>query len=408
MKAHLRAVLVLLPGLTALPAAADVVTDWNEIAVSAGYAASLLPPFQSRNAAIVHLAVYDAVNSARPTYTPYRRLWPAPPGTSPEAAAAAAAHAVLAHLYPDQAAKLDAALAASLAEVADEKARAQGQALGQQVAAALLAERQGDGADAPNTYRPVTTPGAYAPTTLPIVPTWGAVRPFGLDSGRQFRPAPPYRLDSAEWAKDFREVKRLGAKVRSERTPEQTEAARFWEYTGAGTYNPMVRQVAAAKHLDLAANARLFALTSMAAADAIIAVFDAKYTYNFWRPVTAIRNADGDGNDATDVDPAWEPFIATPLHPEYPCAHCINQSAVARVLELEFGDEAAPFTLKSPTAPGVEHRFTRLSAYVQEVIEARVCDGVHYRTSGQVGAAMGRQIGDHLVGKYFKRAAPSR
>ena len=149
-------------------------------------------------------------------------------------------------------------------------------------------------------------------------------------------------------------------------------------------------------------NARLFALYAMAMADSYIAVFDAKYTYNFWRPVTAIRNGDIDGNDATERDPAWEPFIATPMHPEYPCAHCINSAAGAAVLEAFFGDAVPPFSLTSPTAPGVTRRFSRLSDYVSESIDARVYDGVHYRTSGEVGAAMGRKIGEYTVQNYLK------
>jgi hypothetical protein len=156
------------------------------------------------------------------------------------------------------------------------------------------------------------------------------------------------------------------------------------------------------KTLDLLDNARLFALYAMAMADSYIAVFDAKYTYPFWRPVTAIRNGDIDGNDATERAPAWEPFIATPMHPEYPCAHCINSAAGAAVLEAFFGDVVPPFSLTSPTASGVTRKFSRLSDYVRESIDARVYDGVHYRTSGEAGAAMGRKIGEYTVQNYLK------
>src|SRR6185503_4972918 len=207
----------------------------------------------------------------------------------------------------------------------------------------------------------------------------------------------PYALTSREWATDYDEVKRMGAKTGSARSAEQTDIARFWELTGPATYNPLVRQLSAAKRLDVTDNARLFALVSMATADALIAVFDAKYAYNFWRPVTAIRNGDLHGNDAVERDAAWEPFIPTPMHPEYPCAHCITQSAAAGVLQAFFGDAIPTVKLTSTTAPGVTRSFVRLSDYVQEVVNARVYDGVHYRTSGIVGADMGRKIADHAL-----------
>ena len=171
------------------------------------------------------------------------------------------------------------------------------------------------------------------------------------------------------------------------------------------TYNPVVRQISAAKGLDLLDNVRLFALFSMATVDAGIAIFDAKYTYNFWRPVTAIRNADLSGNNATERDPTWEPIIPTPMHPEYPCAHCISQGSAASVLEAFFGDAVPTFTMTSTTAPGVTRKFSKLSDYVTEVVNARVYDGVHYRTSGEVGAAMGKKNGQYAVQNYLKPIA---
>jgi vanadium-dependent haloperoxidase-like protein len=393
-------------GLTG-PGAADVVTDWNEIAVAAGYTAGIAPPAQSRQITIVQLAVFEALNAIEPRYRPYRKPRTAEPDRSPELAAAAAAHYVLVRFYPDQAKAFDTAFQPTLDLVADAKARARSVELGEAVAAEVLAERKDDGADAPNTYRPFTTAGRYVPTVFPLGSRWGAVRPFVLERGDQFRPPAPYALTSAAWAKDFAEVKRMGAKVGSARSAEQTDIARFWEFVGPGTYFPMVRQVARAKGLDALARARLFALASMAGADAMIAVLDAKYTYNFWRPVTAIRNADLDGNEATEIDPAWEPLITTPMHPEYPCAHCITQTAVAQVLQAFFGDEVPRFTLRSPTAPGVERGYSRLSDYVSEVVNARVYDGVHYRTSGEVGVAMGRKIGQYVVDHALPEAAPA-
>ena len=387
---------VLLAGLGAT-ASADVITDWNEKAVAAGYTARQGPPVHGRIVAMVHLAMFEAVNSVESRYRPYRARLTAEPGASRDAAAASAAHYLLARVYPDQAKDFDKALQVSLAAVSDEASKAAGVRLGEQAGAAMLAERSKDGAGGPNTYRPHTTPGQYVPTVLPAAYGWGNVRPFALKSGNQFRPPAPYALTSAEWATDFNEVRRMGAKTGSARSAEQTDIARFWELTGAATYNPLVRQLSAAKRLDVVDNARLFALVAMATADAYIAVFDAKYTYNFWRPVTAIRNGDRHNNDAIERDAAWEPFIPTPMHPEYPCAHCITQSSAASVLEAFFGDAIPPAKLTSTTAPGVTRTFVKLSDYVAEVVNARVYDGVHYRTSGLVGADMGRKIGEYAV-----------
>ena len=383
-------------------ARADVVTDWNETAVAAGYAARLSPDWQSRNLAIMHLAMFEALDSIEPRYSPYRARLRAEPGASPDAAAAAAAHFALVRLFPGQAKELDAALQASLAGVGDKPARESGIRLGERAAAAMLAERANDGSAAPNTYRPFTIPGKYVPTAATSSSTWGRVQPFGLQSAEQFRPPAPYSLKSVQWARDYNEIKALGAKTGSTRTAEQTEIARFWELTGPATTFPVTRQVSAAMHLDTLDDARLFALTAMATADAAIAVFDAKYAFEFWRPVTAIRNGDMDGNDATERDAGWEPFIATPMHPEYPCAHCIFQGSSTAVLRALYGDTVPRFTLTSVTAPGVSRSFDRLSDLVADVINGRVYEGVHYRTSGEAGAEMGRRIGEYTVRNYLR------
>jgi len=384
---------------------ADMISDWNEKAVNAGNTARVGNFPTARNIAMVHLAMFEALNSIEPRYTPYRARLSADPDASREAAAASAAHAVLVRVYPEQGPELDKALQASLSAVMDGSPKTQGVQIGQQAGAAILAERSNDGLDAPNIYRPFTVAGKYVPTVLPIGSTVAGVKPFSLKSGNQLRPPAPYSLKGAQWAKDFNEVKKMGAKTGSGRTAEQTDIARFWELTGPATYNPVVRQLSVAKGLDILDNARLFALFSMATADASIAIFDAKYSYNFWRPVTAIRNAELDGNNATERDPTWEPMIATPMHPEYPCAHCISQGSAASVLEAFFGDAVPTFTMTSTTAPGVTRKFSRLSDYVTEVVNARVYDGVHYRTSGEVGAAMGRKNGQYAVQNYLKPIA---
>jgi PAP2 superfamily len=391
----------LLVGLS-VTANADVITDWNDKVVTAGVKASQAPFVHTRSAAIVHVAMFDAVNSIDRRFTRYHVQLPAAPGTSAEAAAAAAAHFAMVRLYPNQAKDFDTFYQASLAGIPDGEPKSKGIQVGEQVAAEILALRGKDGADAPNTYRPYAAAGLYVPTVLPVGSSWGQVTPFALKEASQFRPAAPVSLQSAQWAKDCDEVKKMGAKTGSGRSAEQTDIARLWELTGPGLHNPVARQLAATKRLDVLDNARLFALYAIAMADSYIAVFDSKYTYNFWRPVTAIRNGDIDGNDATERDPAWEPFIATPMHPEYPCAHCINSAAGAAVLEAFFGDAVPTFTLTSPTAPGVTRRFSRLSDYVSESIDARVYDGVHYRTSGEVGAAMGRKIAEYTVQNYLK------
>jgi hypothetical protein len=270
------------------------------------------------------------------------------------------------------------------------------------VAAKVLAWRASDGADAANTYRPLTTPGAYIATTLPVGSQWGNVTPWVMERGSQFHPAPPPALGSAEWAADYNEIKELGAKKSSRRTSDQTEMARFWTITGPQSFDPIVRQLASSPGRSLSQNARLFALVEMAVADSYIAVFEAKYAFNFWRPVTAIRNGDIEGNDATARDPAWEPLVDTPLHPEYPCAHCINSGAARAVLESEFGTGPNPLTMTSSSAPGVTHKWNTIAEYADEVAVARIYGGLHYRNSTVVGKAMGKKIGELAVQNYLK------
>jgi hypothetical protein len=210
----------------------------------------------------------------------------------------------------------------------------------------------------------------------------------------QFRPGPPPALASAQWARDYNEIKAVGAKNSTTRTPAQTETARFSEATAPTIYFPVVRSVANVPGREVTQNARLLPVTAEAMDDALIAVFDGKYFYNFWRPVTAIRNGDIDGNDATERDTGWLPFIDTPMHPEYPCAHCIVSGAVGAVLVAEIGSGPTPLlSTTSPTAPGVVRSWTSIDDFVVEVANARIYDGVHYRNSAEVGTAMGKKIG---------------
>jgi hypothetical protein len=381
--------------LLAVPAGADVLGDWTDTTLTTATAAKQLPYVQTRTMAMVHVAMFEAINVVDARYAPYKVKAVATPGTVAEAAAAVAAHDVLLSIFPGQAPGLDAALDISLARVTDPAIRASSVALGQRVAAGILALRSSDGWDAPNLWRPNTLPGVYIPTTLPIATSWGKVTPWVMERGDQFHPAPPPPLSSSEWERDYNEVKTLGARTSTLRKPAQTETALFWSVVGPALYTATTRALIDVPGRSLVQNARLLALTSMAQADALIAVFEAKYAYNWWRPITAIRDGDLDNNDATAPEAGWEPLIDTPMHPEYPCAHCISVGAVAAVLEREFGaGRIRRFQLTSPGAPKAVHSWERLSDYVDEVSNARVWGGVHYRSSTVAGVAMGRKIGE--------------
>ena len=386
-------------------ASADVITDWNRTALPIISAYSLAAP-SYRHFAMMHVAMFEAVNAVEPRFQSYKLNMRAEPGTSQDAAAAAAAAMVLPRLHPDSEAKIQGELKQSLAKLADGGSSAAsisaGVALGEKVAAAVLELRAKDGSSAPDTYRPRTAPGRYVPTQPVAVPMWGKVTPWTMKTGAQFRPGPPLALESKEWAQNYNEAKQMGKDSKT-RTPLQTETARLWLYTGPGTFFPLATQLSAAKGLDVHENARLYALLATATADAMIAVFDAKYRYEFWRPVTAIRNGDRDNNPATERDAGWEPIGPTPMHPEYPCAHCIVAASAGTVLQAFFGaGEVSEFSLSTPTAPGVTHRWTRIEDYIQEPSDARIWAGIHYRFSTVVGADMGRKIARQAVDSYFR------
>jgi hypothetical protein len=373
---------------------ADVVTDAN---AKAADVASTMPgtPPAVRAMAIVQVSVYEAVNALSGRYPLLRCKITAPPGASAEAAVAAATRTALLKLVPAQQAAIEANYQAALKPLPDGRAKTDGIAVGEQAAAAILASCAEDGAMAPNTYRPHTSPGVYVPTIFPAVPHWGRRKPWVMSSGDQFRPGAPPSLTSDTWKRDFDEVKALGGKTSSQRTAEQTAIAQFWEATLPVVYWPVARSVATAPGRDLSDNARLLALAAMAMDDGLIAVFDAKYTYNFWRPVTAIRNAEGDARD-----PGWTPFIDTPMHPEYPCAHCIVSASLGAVLEAEIGSGPSPkLNSASSTAGGAVRTWNSVGDFVAEVAVARIYDGVHYRNSAEVGTAMGKKVGELAVKK---------
>jgi hypothetical protein len=384
---------------------ADVITDWNENAVTF-VTPRMVPPAAQRAVAMVQVAMFDAVNSIERRYRPYLVQLPAPPTASKEAAAAAAAGVVLASLLPQTDGQVKGAMASYLAAIPNGAAKSEGIKLGEAVAARLLEVRARDGSDAPDAYRPKTTPGVYIPTPITIGSTWPNVTPFSLTSPSQFRPEPPIALTSERWTADYNEIKDLGAKNSTKRSARQTEDARFWLITGPQSTDPIVRQLVAAKKMSLIDSARFMALASVALADAYIAVMDAKYRYEFWRPITAIRNGGTDDSPATERDPTWQPIDNTPMHPEYPCAHCIGSAALAAVVETLLGTADVPeIVMTSSTAPGVTHRWTNLRAYTEEVSQARISAGFHYRFSTQVGQDMGRKIGQYVVQNAMQPAA---
>lgn len=375
----------------ATSARADVVTDWNTRANDIIIEAKMGTPPAVRLMAIVQTAVQDAVGEiARVSATGPKAGEPLP---AVDAAVAAANRAVLSRVLPAQQNAIQSAYQAALAGIPDAAAREAGIAIGERTAAAVLTARAADGAAAQESYRPQTAVGVYVPTVLPAVPQWAARKPWLIDSPARFRPGPPPATTSDLWARDFNEVKALGGKNSTRRSAEQTETARFWEFSLPAIYHGLLRSVADAPGRDVTANARLYAVVSQAMDDALISVMDAKYHYNFWRPITAVRNGDVDGHYGTERDPSWTPLIDTPAHPEYPCAHCILAATVGTALEAELGAGAVLAT-SSPTAKGATRRWGSAEGLMQEVADARIYDGVHYRNSTEVGLDMGRRIGE--------------
>ena len=401
--------------LLAPAAGADVVTDWDRIACDAVGVAKSATPAGVRALAIAQTAVFEAVNQITGRYpvvgrelatnSRYPAAGPKPlSNASVEAAVASANRAALARLLPGAKEAVEAAYQKAIAAIPEGDAKLAGIAIGERAAADVIMRKRDDGFESPESYRPVTQPGVYVPTTIPAMPQWPMRKTWFLESAAQFRPGPPPALDSALWARDYNEIKALGANNGSTRTAEQTQIAKFWEATLPSIYHGLVRSVAERPGRDLTQNARLFAAVAQGMDDALIAVFDAKYHYNFWRPVTAIRNGDSDRNDATERDASWTPLIDNPLHPEYPSAHSILAGAVAAVLQAEIGAGATPaLTTTSPSAKGVVRRWSNVDDFAQEVANARIYEGIHYRSSTEVGITMGRKIGT-LAANQFLRA----
>jgi hypothetical protein len=390
--------------LMAGPARADLVTDWNVIAYEVMTAENTGNNPRLRSLAMMHVAISDAVNSVTPRYTRVVATMPTVPGASPEAAATAAARHILDRLYPKHKEKIDATYAASLKRIPEGPARTEGIALGEQVAAAVIADRQNDGTDAPDTYRPKATAGVYVPTAQPLFPQYARAKPWLIPTADHFRPGPPPALSSAAYAKDFDEVKAVGGVKSSARTADQTDAVTFWRNANFGpSWQRMARELATAKELPLPECARLFALLNMSLANAYIINWDAKYTYLFWRPITAIRNADLDGNDATERDPSWASLNQTPMHPEYPSQAAINGTVAALVLASVFGSlTEVPFVMPDVADAKRTRSFKSLAEMVEEQKNVRVWGGVHFRAGLEVGADLGRKIVGYMVENSLK------
>jgi hypothetical protein len=389
--------------LLVAPAGADVVTDWN-MTTNDLVAKDIGNNPKLRTLAMVHVAISDAINTVQNRYTRVIATLPAAPGASVEAAAATAAWHILTQIYPKEKAKIEEAYATSLKAIPEGPAKSEGITLGMEVAKAVQADRATDGTSAPDTYRPHTTPGAYVPTTLPLWEQYARAKPWVLKSADQFRPGPPPALSSAEWARDYNEVKSLGGTKSTARTPEQTEAVTFWENVNFGpAWQAAARELSTNKEMPLAECARLFALLNMSLANAYIVNWDAKYTYNFWRPITAIRNGDQDGNDATERDAGWTSFNPTPMHPEYPSQATINATIASAVLESVFGPvKAIPFTATDVRDAKRTRQFASLADMAEEQKNVRVWGGVHYRFAIRTSEDVGPKVAAYMIENTLK------
>ncbi len=390
--------------LSATQASADVITEWNQAATDLMRTIGIVGSPAARSMAMMNVAMSDAVNSVRGRYTRFIAQIPLASNASAEAAASAAAKDALLRLFPAQKARIEEVYAVTLKGIPDGAAKSTGIAVGEQIAAAVYADRSNDAVNSPDNYRPITTPGVWIPTTPPLFPEYATAKPWGMKGADQFRPGPPPQLSSILYARDYNETRTLGSKTSVKRTPQQSEAVRFWSTgTFARSWNEAASQLSAAKGLDLADNARLFALLTVGIADVTIADRDGKFHYNFWRPVTAIRNGDRDDNGATERDAGWLPSTPTPMSPEYPSGAAIIGGVAAAVLESVFGAGSVPrFAITDIADSRVVREFDSIAKLAEEQRNVRIWGGIHFRNSLEVGDAMGRKIADHLVANYLK------
>jgi hypothetical protein len=387
-------------------ARADVVLEWNAIAV----AATAGNPFtQARFLAITQLAVFEAVNAVTGQYEPYLGIDPAP-GASAEAAAIAAAHGVLKNYFPGNA-TLDTARADSLAAIPDGPAKAEGIAVGEAAAAAMIALRAGDGALPPPAGIEAAgpeDPGVWqrtpsCPAGGGVFASWGGVTPFGVRSIDDFLLEPPPALTSNRFAKDYDEVKRVGSVDSVERPPDRADVALFYAPSSPGlVFNSAARQLSVARGDSLSENARNLALVNMAMTDALVASFMNKYYYDFWRPETAIRAGDTDGNDKTEPDATYEPFIVTPCFPSYPSNHASGSGAGAEILRRIYGAGGHALTIENPAVPGIVFHYSELKQITDNIDDARVYGGIHFRFDQEAGGRLARKVANYVY-KYNLR-----
>jgi hypothetical protein len=388
------------------PAVGDAVIEWNEHATDALIrTAGQTPPVSLLHLAMVHGAVYDAVNAIDGGYQPYLVAPPAMAWYSKEAAATTAAYRVLTSLLPTQQADLDQRYLASLAGIADGPAKEGGIAVGETAATAMITARANDGRFGAFRFPVGTTPGEWRPTLPAFVNdpfAWVArVTPFLTPSPSQFRSDGPNPLGSAEYAEDFAEVKTLGSLTSTTRSTDQTDAARFWAEHAPAMWSRIFRSLSSDHGLTIVDNARFFAMLYLTAADAAISCWDAKAHWDFWRPITAIREADGDGNPATVADQQWLPLINTPPYPEHPSGHGCVSGSIVYTLQDFFGTDKADFSVTSATS-GTTRSFTRFSQAIHEIIDARVYSGLHFRTADVQGSIIGKKVAHWRQQHYFQ------
>ena len=385
---------------------ADVITDWNKTTVDEIRKLGLGPNPASRALAIAHIAAYEAVNTLSKTHEPYHAALAVTLPASADAAAVSAFHLALVLLLPAEKSALDAAYTQSLAEIPDGAARANGIALGESSAVAIFTARIADGSATSATYAGSTDAGKWRPTPsllqAALEPGWRFVTPFGLTKPEQFRPAPPPAITSEAFATAYLETQSLGKSDSTTRSVEQTNIANFWKQPTHVPLNAIARAVAQAKALTLAENARLFALLNITIADTRIAVWDAKYEYGYWRPITAINTTTDYGNAAAVPDATWSPLLETPNHPEYPSGHSITGAGGLRTLAGFFGGDQVSFAVGSDTAAGVTRGFESFTDAEQENANSRIYGGIHYRFSNETGIAVGHQIADYISANYLK------
>jgi hypothetical protein len=388
----------------AQPAAADTVSDWWEFGsrISGATQGSVRPPDQERAVTRAALAMFEALNAIDRRYESYLGFPAGDPAASQDAAAATAAYQVLLQHFPAQKSALEESYMLAMAGIADERAREAGRLIGEQAAKAAMAAGGIDPAIVQEPYRPRAAPGEWIATGLPqIEPYMSAFRPWVIPSAAALRPPPPPALTSAVWARDYEEVRRLGGRTSSERTPLQSLIAR---YRQAFDTAPAMRLAADAPGRRPVQNARMFAIYQMAFDDAALAMVAAKFHYNYWRPITAIRNGAADGNDATAADPAWVPLLPTPNFPEYPCGHCTVAGAIAEVMSAEVGQRPATgVRISSQVFPtSVVQVLPSWDEWARQVSDSRMYGGVHYRFSNEAGEQIGRRVARMVLDTVMK------